>query len=123
MLLGEREQEQEGWGKLIPLKIYCSEVNVTFHWPEHSPYYMVKSKGYEAGVHRLPAGSTSKLHGRRGDAIPAEENGMMEGIIMRLIIVGKGTVTANYPFDVKLYIHLSSFILTENRRSLDERTD
>lgn len=123
MLLREREQEQEGWGKLIPLKASCSEVNVTFHWPEHSPYYMVKSKDYEAGVHRVPAGSVSKLHGRRGGAIPAEESGMMEGIIMRSIIVGRGEVTANYPFDVKLYIHLSSFIPTKNRRSLDERTD
>ena len=64
---------------MITLKTSCSEVDITFSWPEHITYHMVKSKVYEVGVSNIAMGSMSRSHGRQGCVISAEGSGMIGG--------------------------------------------
>lgn len=124
LFLWEREQEQEGWCQLrIPLKTSCLVVNITFNWPKHITCYMAKSWVYEMGVCTLPTGSMSWSHGSKNVWSPwrGDWNDWW-CVIMHYILMNAVTVTANYPFIVRLYIYLYLFILTENMRFLDQRT-
>lgn len=124
LFLWEREQEQEGWCQLrIPLKTSCLVVNITFNWPKHITYYMAKSWVYEMGVCTLPTGSMSWSHGSKNVWSPWRGDwNAWWCVIMHYILMNAVTVTANYPFIVRLYIYLYLFILTENMRFLDQRT-
>lgn len=70
------------------------------------------------------ASRASPTAGGMSDA-PEEENETMDGWIMMTmccIIVNGTTVTASSPF-IKLYPYLYLFIVTENMRFPDQKTD